>query len=489
MGERHPLHNGWRLEALLVLLLAGPAWPWVQAGLLATGLGPAEILMAALLLSNGVVFRTLRREDARAWRGWRPGLQRLARPVGGLAVVAVGTAALAVGEPDGSAVGWASQLAVSLQLATRLGLGLALSGHLLRETSRLRRVSIWGGRLVIFCALALTTLIQVDWHAARWPALGLWTCVALGMLQSEGIRSLLTPASAPPVRPPRLVYEESRDTIVLHLPAAGEHRDVLAVRQAGVGAAVGLAGLGLAAARPDIGPLLFVGVSGGSWLLMGLLRWLLARLVRVRVRFFPHRAEVRETMGVWSRVSTVEARALEPRLVHDPAGPMLVLGDGVVVAADVPEDLLKPTLERVRAGLIPEDDDHAAAVRERLAPVRPESSTGGRRGRWLERSRDLGLLADLTFLAVLAFSCIGMAVLGDATEAVYLLAFPGLPHGGFVVRALVQRRRLARQLASAAVPEPERSSDGVDGRLGDSHSSSAPRRTDARPSMPKVSGR
>ena len=432
------------LDLALGLLWVGPAWEMVGQLFVRVEASPVSVAIIGLVLFNVVVYRTLSRDDPQAWGGAVRSLRPLARPLGLVylftvltAVLTLSTFGLEYGDP---------RLVTGGVVEGALRGGLALAGvlHLLRQRPDLHRpVALVGS---VFAAGAGFLLAGHRWYFTAAPAHIWLVAVAVGYVHSVGAALLMGPR--PPTRPRfhRWLAEDSPLQKRLELPAAGAHRDRHTITRLGRSVMLVLVGLTLSLGETDV-----VGTSlaivGMVLLLTSILRWCAATLSSAVVTITPTYATVTRRFLFFRRTRTIEARRLAPRVELDAEGPMLVLGNGTIVAADVPAATLVETMNRIRVHLAHDTDTDAHTAQHALAsahhPV-PGRSTGR------ERTR---LIGDI----LAGFAVVGVLYWAAATphpEAATPIALAGGIAGIHLLWHVAQRELLNR--IPALRPSPSR---------------------------------
>lgn len=141
----------------------------------------------------------------------------------------------------------------------------------------------------------------------------------------------------------------------------------------------------------------------------------------------------------------VEGRDLVLEVVQDRHGPLLVVGNSVVVDADVDPEALDSLLDKVRSSLVRESDDDARQAREALGSFATAAAKPGQV--WLETGRRRAALANLVPPGVLAITFQPLLSI-DATPAA--VAMVTVPFAFFVLAAA----RVAFLARSARRPVP-----------------------------------
>ncbi len=152
----------------------------------------------------------------------------------------------------------------------------------------------------------------------------------------------------------------------------------------------------------------------------------------------------------------IEASRLVLDLVADSAGSMLVVGDGVVLSADVVDPRFPEMLAQVRAGLV--RDSRTDQVKARQALESFVSAEASAANQWLEVGRRRIALAQLVIPAVMALGFAGL-LLDDRTFTAWMLTLvPAL----FFLAGVVRVVRMARAAQSSETVAPSVVSETVE---------------------------
>lgn len=180
-------------------------------------------------------------------------------------------------------------------------------------------------------------------------------------------------------------------------------------------------------------------VLGGLLITDALVRAFGGGIGRTRVVLTPGQARV--------GTRTVAAKDLELVVASDAQGPMLVVGDGVVVAADVDPAGLERLLAPLRGQTVRDTERDVLAARQALGRFTTDTSDGAAVG-WLEPGRRLAALAAWVVPSLAAIylwllwrddaSAAATAALGTALVALTVVV-------GRVVRMASQAARLGAQ--------------------------------------------
>jgi len=206
------------------------------------------------------------------------------------------------------------------------------------------------------------------------------------------VAGLVAWAALPTLRdrsaPVSSLVRRSQEAIELELPALGRSLPRILGARIGVAfqAAVGVvtvwsfADVGILPGALLSTPLLAVLVVGVAVAIaLVVLQGVVFFVSSTRVVFTPTSVLVQARLLFPLRVTRVDAKDIELRVIDDLDGPMLVLAPGVAVAADLPVAVLKALVEELRTGFVVEEEGDARAARSELGSHarRPVSDRGG----------------------------------------------------------------------------------------------------------------
>ena len=376
------------LDLALGLLWVGPAWDTIRLGLYKAGAHPVWVLVPSLVLISLVAYRTVRRDNPHHWGGLRR-MARLLTPSVGLLYVAMVLGVtltyrsqhLLHGDPR-------LALGAVVEGSIRSGLFIVGLAHLFGSRPNLLRPIAWLGALA--AAIGGTWLASQQLLFSASPPVWWGIGAVLGWAHALLAIRVLGPGSRQPSQFRSWLVEHSRERVRMVLPAAGPSRDAFTSQQVSRALLLAALGYGLVLANLDtVGvPLAYFGLL---WTALEAATWAVAAVSRTEVTLTPTRAMVTRRLALFQHTQAVDSLALNPLVTHDATGPMLYLGDGVLVAADVPPDALLRVVLEVRAELSPESRTDAHRAHMAMGTLRHLTVPASIRRVGIETTRQLGV--------------------------------------------------------------------------------------------------